>query len=51
MIAWRIAVEGDIAGRNCLLRYRRGGRVLAAASIYRDRESLEVEVEMERDRR
>jgi NADPH-dependent 2,4-dienoyl-CoA reductase/sulfur reductase-like enzyme len=46
-----IAVEGDIAGRDCLLRYRRGGRVLAAASIYRDRESLEVEVEMERDRR
>ena len=46
-----IAVEGDIAGRDCLLRYRRGGRVLAAASIYRDRESLEVEVEMERDSR
>jgi apoptosis-inducing factor 3 len=44
-----IAVEGDIAGRDCLLRYRRGGRVLAMASIYRDRESLEAEVAMERE--
>jgi NADPH-dependent 2,4-dienoyl-CoA reductase/sulfur reductase-like enzyme/nitrite reductase/ring-hydroxylating ferredoxin subunit len=46
-----IAVEGNIAGRDCVLRYRQGGRVLAAASIYRDRESLEAEVAMERDRR
>jgi NADPH-dependent 2,4-dienoyl-CoA reductase/sulfur reductase-like enzyme/nitrite reductase/ring-hydroxylating ferredoxin subunit len=45
-----IAVEGNIAGRDCVLRYRHGGRVLAAASIYRDRESLEAEVAMERDR-
>ncbi|HML14159.1 MAG TPA: FAD-dependent oxidoreductase [Xanthobacteraceae bacterium] len=49
--AWDdIAIEGDIAGRDCLLRYRRGGRVLAAASIYRDRESLEAEVAMEREK-
>jgi NADPH-dependent 2,4-dienoyl-CoA reductase/sulfur reductase-like enzyme len=48
--AWDdIAVEGDIAGRDCLLRYRRGGRVLAAASIYRDHASLEAEVAMERE--
>jgi apoptosis-inducing factor 3 len=45
-----IAIEGDIAGRDCLLRYRQGGRVRAAASIYRDRESLEAEVAMERER-
>jgi len=44
-----IAVEGDIAGRDCVLRYRQGGRVLAVASIYRDRESLEAEVAMERE--
>jgi apoptosis-inducing factor 3 len=44
-----IAIEGDIAGRDCLLRYRQGGRVLAVASIYRDRESLEAEVAMERE--
>jgi apoptosis-inducing factor 3 len=43
-----IAIEGDIAGRDCVLRYRRGGRVLAVASIYRDRDSLEAEVAMER---
>ena len=43
-----IAIEGDIAGRDCLLRYRQGGRVLAVASIYRDRESLEAEAAMER---
>jgi apoptosis-inducing factor 3 len=45
-----IAIEGDIAGRDCVLRYRQGGRVLAVASIYRDRESLEAEVAMERER-
>ena len=31
-----IAIEGDIAGRNCLLKYKGRGRVLAVASIYRD---------------
>ncbi len=45
-----IGIEGDIAGRDCLLRYRQGGRVLAVASIYRDRESLEAEVAMEREK-
>jgi NADPH-dependent 2,4-dienoyl-CoA reductase/sulfur reductase-like enzyme/nitrite reductase/ring-hydroxylating ferredoxin subunit len=44
-----IAVDGDIAGRDCVVRYRQGGRVLAVASIYRDRESLEAEVAMERE--
>ncbi|PBC03687.1 FAD-dependent oxidoreductase [Mesorhizobium sp. WSM3860] len=43
-----IAVEGDIAARDCLLRFKRGGRMLAAASIFQDVESLEAEVEMER---
>jgi NADPH-dependent 2,4-dienoyl-CoA reductase/sulfur reductase-like enzyme/nitrite reductase/ring-hydroxylating ferredoxin subunit len=46
-----IAIEGEIAGRDCVLRYRQGGRVLAVASIYRDRESLEAEVAMERGNR
>jgi NADPH-dependent 2,4-dienoyl-CoA reductase/sulfur reductase-like enzyme/nitrite reductase/ring-hydroxylating ferredoxin subunit len=43
-----IAVDGDIAAKDCLLRFKRGGRMLAAASIFRDIESLEAEVEMER---
>ena len=47
--AWdEIAVDGDIAGRDCLLRYKSKGRVLAVASIYRDLESLKAELEMER---
>src|ERR1700720_1963930 len=43
-----IAVEGDIAGKDCLLRYKSGGRVLAVASIYRDLASLGAELAMER---
>lgn len=42
-----IAVEGDIAAKDCLLRYRRAGRVLAVASIFRDVASLEAELAME----
>ncbi|MHB8270004.1 FAD-dependent oxidoreductase [Bradyrhizobium sp.] len=42
-----IAVDGDIAGRDCLLKYRSGGRVLAVASIYRDLDSLKAELAME----
>jgi NADPH-dependent 2,4-dienoyl-CoA reductase/sulfur reductase-like enzyme/nitrite reductase/ring-hydroxylating ferredoxin subunit len=43
-----LAVEGDIAARDCLVRYKRNGRVLAVASIYRDSDSLLAEAEMER---
>jgi NADPH-dependent 2,4-dienoyl-CoA reductase/sulfur reductase-like enzyme/nitrite reductase/ring-hydroxylating ferredoxin subunit len=42
-----IAVDGDIAARDCLLRYKRGGRVLAVASIYRDLAILQAELAME----
>jgi NADPH-dependent 2,4-dienoyl-CoA reductase/sulfur reductase-like enzyme len=42
-----IEVSGDIAGRDCLLKYKRQGRVLAVASIYRDLESLQAELAME----
>ena len=44
-----IEVDGDIKGRDCLLRYRQKGRVLAVASIYRDVASLEAEIAMERE--
>ena len=43
-----LAIDGDIAARDCMVRYKRGGRVLAVASIYRDLESLKAEVTMER---
>jgi apoptosis-inducing factor 3 len=42
-----LAIDGDIAARDCMLRYKRNGRVLAVASIYRDVESLKAEVAME----
>jgi len=42
-----IAVDGDIKGRDCLLRYKKKGRVLAVASIYRDLDNLRAELAME----
>ncbi|RUU53340.1 FAD-dependent oxidoreductase [Mesorhizobium sp. M2C.T.Ca.TU.002.02.1.1] len=42
-----IAAEGDIAAKDCLLRFKRKGRTFAVASIFRDIESLKAEVEME----
>ena len=44
-----IAIDGDIAARDCLLHYKSKGRVLAVASIYRDLASLQAELAMERD--
>ena len=46
--AWdELVVDGDIAARDCMLRYKRNGRVLAVASIYRDVDSLKAEAAME----
>ena len=42
-----LAIEGDIAARDCLLRFRRNGRDLAVASIYRDVANLQAELAME----
>jgi NADPH-dependent 2,4-dienoyl-CoA reductase/sulfur reductase-like enzyme/nitrite reductase/ring-hydroxylating ferredoxin subunit len=42
-----IAVDGNIAAKDCLLQYKSNGRVLAVASIYRDLASLEAELAME----
>jgi len=44
-----LAIDGDIAKRDCAVRYKRNGRVLAVASIYRDAESLMAEAAMERE--
>ena len=41
------AFDGDIAGRDCLPKYRSNGRVLAVSSIYRDLASLQAEFAME----
>jgi NADPH-dependent 2,4-dienoyl-CoA reductase/sulfur reductase-like enzyme len=49
--AWdEVAVEGDIMARDCLLRYKSKGRVLAVASIYRDVANLQAELAMEQGR-
>jgi len=43
-----IDIEGDVMKRDCVVRYRLGGRLMAVASIYRDKDSLEAGLEMER---
>ena len=43
-----VVIDGDLDARDCALRYVRGGRLLAVASINRDLEILRAEVEMER---
>ena len=44
-----IAVDGDIKAKDCVLKYRRKGRLLAVASIFRDLASLLAELAMERE--
>jgi NADPH-dependent 2,4-dienoyl-CoA reductase/sulfur reductase-like enzyme len=44
----RIEVDGDVAARDAVVRYLRGGRVQAVASIFRDLESLKAELALER---
>ncbi len=43
-----IAIEGDIAARDCAIRFKRDGRTQAIASISKDYESLQEELSMER---
>jgi apoptosis-inducing factor 3 len=43
-----IAIDGDVMNKDCILRFKRDGRVTAVASIFRDLESLQAEVIMER---
>jgi NADPH-dependent 2,4-dienoyl-CoA reductase/sulfur reductase-like enzyme/nitrite reductase/ring-hydroxylating ferredoxin subunit len=44
-----IAIDGDVAAKDCVLRYKSKGRVLAVASIYRDLDSLKAELAMEQN--
>jgi NADPH-dependent 2,4-dienoyl-CoA reductase/sulfur reductase-like enzyme len=41
-------IEGNIEARDCLVRYRRDGKVLAVASIFRDVDNLKEEAAMKR---
>jgi NADPH-dependent 2,4-dienoyl-CoA reductase/sulfur reductase-like enzyme/nitrite reductase/ring-hydroxylating ferredoxin subunit len=43
-----IDIDGDITKRDCVVRYKLGGRVMAVASVYRDKDSLEAGLELER---
>lgn len=43
-----IDIDGDVMKRDCVVRYKTGGRVLAVASIYRDLDSLKAAADMER---
>ena len=42
-----IAIDGSVEGKDCVVRYKSKGRVLAVASIYRDLDSLKAELAME----
>ena len=44
----KIDIDGDVGKKDCLVRYQRDGRTLAVVTIFRDLESLEAELKMER---
>ena len=39
-------IEGNIESRDCVVHYRRNGKVLAVASIFRDVDNLKEEAAM-----
>ena len=43
----QVDIDGRLEDHDCTITYRRGGRKLAVATVFRDRESLEAEAEME----
>jgi NADPH-dependent 2,4-dienoyl-CoA reductase/sulfur reductase-like enzyme/nitrite reductase/ring-hydroxylating ferredoxin subunit len=43
-----LRIEGSVEDKDCAVRFMRGSKTLAVATIYRDRDSLEAEVAMER---
>ena len=47
----KVEIDGSIAAQDFTARYSRGGRLLAAVSLHRDRESLEIEQTLDAARR
>jgi apoptosis-inducing factor 3 len=45
----RVEIDGDLDAHDCAVAYMRGDRRLALATVYRDHESLDAEVAMERE--
>ncbi len=45
-----VDIEGSLQSRNCAVTYRRGGQILAVASISRDLKSLEAERDLEQSK-
>jgi NADPH-dependent 2,4-dienoyl-CoA reductase/sulfur reductase-like enzyme/nitrite reductase/ring-hydroxylating ferredoxin subunit len=43
----KLEIDGDVTAKDCRVSYLRGGRVLAVATIGRDRENLEAELALE----
>jgi hypothetical protein len=43
-----IQIDGTLESRDCSVSYSRAGRKLAVATISRDRESLQAELDLER---
>jgi hypothetical protein len=44
-----IELDGSPEKRNCVARFRRDGRILAVATVGRDREALPAEAAMEEE--
>ena len=42
-----VEIDGSLDANDCAVTYKQGGRTLAVATIYRDRQSLQVELAME----
>ena len=43
-----VEIDGSLGAKDATVTYRRGGRVVAVATVYRDRASLEAERDLER---
>jgi len=43
-----VEIDGSLSAKDATVTYRRGGRTLAVATVYRDMASLQAERELER---